>query len=435
MFAVMTVAGSDSGGGAGAQADARTFAACGVFGTSIITAITAQNTLGVLKVYNLPVKIVVAQMHAVFSDIDVRCVKIGMLATAATAKAVVNELVRHKIPIVFDPVMTAEAGGQLFVGELREALASLLPEATVVTPNVREAEAISGVAIRSIDDMKRAAVEIYAAGPQSVIVTGGHMAGTDVLYDGDFMMLRGRLIKAGTHGAGCTFSAAVTAFRARGYSVRQSASMAKSFVTDAIRESAVVGSGAGVVNQVARTSEMAARYLAVLDLEAALRTIKTINLELIPEVGSNLAVAISGAKKLTDVAAVKGRIVRDGQVIKPVGCVAFGASRNMARAILAALPYDASIKSAMSVRYSDKVFSACQELNLRAESFERTEDFEGVNIVESGMAHAIERAVARSSAVPDMMYSRTGGKGPKALVFGRSAQQVAKTMVKISSML
>jgi hydroxymethylpyrimidine/phosphomethylpyrimidine kinase len=211
--------------------------------------------------------------------------------------------------------------------------------------------------------------------------------------------------------------------------------MAKSFVTDAIRESAVVGSGAGVVNQVARTSEMAARYLAVLDLEAALCTIKTINLELIPEVGSNLAVAITGAKKLTDVAAVKGRIVRDGQVIKPVGCVAFGASRNMARAILAALPYDASIKSAMSVRYSDKVFSACQELNLRAESFERTEDFEGVNIVESGMAHAIERAVARSSAVPDVMYSRTGGKGPKALVFGRSAQQVAKTMVKISSML
>jgi hydroxymethylpyrimidine/phosphomethylpyrimidine kinase len=435
MIAVMTVAGSDSGGGAGAQADARTFAACGVFGTFVITAITAQNTRGVLEVYNLPVKIVVAQMQAVFSDIDVRCVKTGMLATAETAKAVINELVRHKISIVVDPVMAAEAGGRLLVGELRDALTRLLPEATVVTPNVREAEAISGVAIRSIDDMKRAAVEIYAAGAQSVIVTGGHMAGTDVFYDGDFAMLRGRLIKAGTHGAGCTFSTSVAAFLARGYSVRQSASMAKSFVTDAIRESEVIGSGAGVVNQVARTSEMAARYLAVLDLKAALRTIKTINLDLIPEVGSNLAVAIKGAKRLTDVAAVKGRIVRDGRVIKPAGCVAFGVSRNPARAILAALRYDANIKSAMNVRGSDDFFSACQELNLHAESFERTEDFEGMNRVESGMARAIERGVTHSGSVPDVMWSRSVGKEPKALVFGQSAQQVAKTMVKISSKL
>lgn len=435
MFAVMTVAGSDSGGGAGAQADARTFAACGVFGTSVMTAITAQNTRGVLEVYNLPVKIVVAQMQAVFSDINVRCVKTGMLATAETAKAVVNELVRHKIPIVVDPVMAAEAGGRLLVGELRDAFARLLPEATVVTPNVREAEAISGITIRSIDDMKRAAVEIYATGPKSVIVTGGHMAGTDVLYDGDFEMLRGRLIKAGTHGAGCTFSAGVAAFLARGFSVRQSACMAKSFVTDAIQESNVIGSGAGVVNQVARTSKMAARYLAVLDLEAALRTIKTINLELIPEVGSNLAAAISGAKKLTDVAAVKVRIVRDGQVIKPAGCVAFGASRNTARAILTALRYNANITSAMNVRYSDDFFSACQELNLYTKSFERTEDFEGMNRVESGMARAIERGATRSRAVPDVVYIRTGGKEPKALVFGRSAQHVAKTMVKISSKL
>jgi hydroxymethylpyrimidine kinase / phosphomethylpyrimidine kinase / thiamine-phosphate diphosphorylase len=435
MFAVMTIAGSDSGGGAGAQADARTFAACGVFGTSVITAVTAQNTLGVLEVYDLPVRVVVAQMQAVFSDINVRCVKTGMLATAETAEAVVNELVQHKTQIVVDPVMAAETGGQLLIGELKEVLSRLLPEATVTTPNVREAEAISGVAIRSIDDMKRAAVEIYAKGPQSVIVTGGHLTGTDVLYDGEFEMLRGRLIKTGTHGAGCTFSASVAAFLAKGYSVCQSAFMAKSFVRDAIKESEVIGSGAGVVNQVARTSEMAARYLAVLDVEAALRTIKTINLDLIPDVGSNLAVAISGAKKLTDVAAVKGRIVRDGQVIKPAGCVAFGASRNTARAILAASRYDASIKSAMNVQCSDDFLAACQELNLYAESFERTEKLEGMNRVESGMARAIERGVAHSGAVPDVIYGQRVGKERKALVFGHSAQQVGKTMVKISSKL
>jgi hydroxymethylpyrimidine/phosphomethylpyrimidine kinase len=435
MFAVMTVAGSDSGGGAGAQADGRTFAACGVFGTFVITAITAQNTLGVLDVYSLPADIVVAQMQAVFSDMDVRCVKTGMLATAEIAEAVVEELVSHKIPIVVDPVMAAEAGGQLLMEEPRDVLVKLLREATVVTPNVREAEALSGIAIRNVDDMKCAAMEIYASGPKSVIVTGGHAAGTDVLYDGHFRMLRGSLIKAGTHGAGCTFSAAVAAFLARGHSVRQSAFMAKTFVTDAIRGGEVIGSGAGVVNQIARTSEMAARYLALLDVEAGLRTIKAINLDLIPEFGSNLAVAISGAKKLTDVAAVKGRIIRDKQVIRSAGCVAFGASRNTARAILTALRYDASVKSAMNVRCSDDFFAACQELNLYAESFERTEELEGMSQLESGMARAIERGLAHSGTVPDVIYDRIVGDASQALVFGPSAQQVAKTIVKISSKL
>lgn len=435
MFTVMTIAGSDSGGGAGVQADARTFAACGVFGTSIITAITAQNTLGVLDVYNLPVEVVVAQMEAVFSDFDVRCVKTGMLATAEIAEAVVKELVPRKIPIVVDPVTAAEAGGQLLIGEPKDVLIKLLSKATVVTPNIREADALSGIAIHNIDDMKRAAMEIYANGPKSVIVTGGHMAGTDVLYDGHFRVLRGRLIKTGTHGAGCTFSASVAAFLARGYPVRQSAIMAKTFVTDAIRGSEVIGSGAGVVNQLARTSEIAARYLALLDVEAGLRTIKTINLDLIPESGSNLAVAISGAKKLTDVAAVKGRIVRVGQVIKPAGCAAFGASRNTARAVLTALRYDASIKSAMSVRYSDDFFAACKELNLFAESLDRMKEFEGMSRGESGAARAIERSIVSSGEVPDVMWDNSVGKESKALVFGHSAQQVAKKMIKISSKL
>jgi hydroxymethylpyrimidine kinase/phosphomethylpyrimidine kinase len=216
MLAVMTIAGSDSGGGAGIQADVRTFAALGVHGTSVVTAITAQNTRGVVDTFNVSPKIVVAQMNAVLSDIDIRCAKTGMLATVETAEAVVDVLSRHDVPIVVDPVMEAEAGGKLMTGKPKDVLARLLPHAAVVTPNIREAEAISGVAIDSLDDMKRAACEIFALGPKSVIVTGGHLRGTDVLYDGDFELLHGKLIKAGTHGAGCTFSAAVAAFFAKG---------------------------------------------------------------------------------------------------------------------------------------------------------------------------------------------------------------------------
>ncbi|MGZ4852946.1 MAG: bifunctional hydroxymethylpyrimidine kinase/phosphomethylpyrimidine kinase [Halobacteriota archaeon] len=432
----MTIAGSDSGGGAGVQADARTFAALGVYGTSVITAITAQNTLGVLDVYALPVEAVNAQMNAVLSDIDIRSVKTGMLATVEIAEAVVDILSRHEVPIVVDPVMAAEAGGTLVIGELKDVLARLLPEAEVATPNIQEAEAISGVTIHSLDDMKHAAYEIYGLGPKSVVVTGGHLTGTDVLYDGDFELLRGKLIKGGTHGAGCTFSAAVAAFLAEGHSVSQSALMAKAFVTDAIKNSERVGAGSGAVNQVAATLDRAERYVTLLDVEAGLRTIKTINLNLIPEVGSNLAMAISRAKKLADVAAVRGRITKVGEAITPVGCVAFGASRHMARIILAALQYDPNMKSAMSVRCSDEVIDVCRELNLVTESFDIADAPGGVRPIEWAAAHIIERSTANGAGVPDVIYDRGGvGKEPMARILGHSAQQVAETVVKISSML
>ncbi len=433
MIAVMTIAGSDSGGGAGIQADMRTFAALGVHGTSVITAITAQNTLGVVDSLNLPPEVVVAQINAVLSDIDIRCAKTGMLATVETADAVVEVLSRHDFPIVVDPVMEAEAGGKLMTGKPTDILARLLPNAAVVTPNIREAEAISGVAIHKLDDMKRAAREIFALGPKSVVVTGGHLRGTDVFYDGDFELLHGKLIKAGTHGAGCTFSAAVAAFLAKGHSVSQSASMAKAFVIEAIKNSERVGSGSGVVNQFAATLDMAERYLTLLDVDVGLRTIKAINSDLIPKVGSNLAMAISRAKNVGDVAAVKGRIVRVRGTIRPVGCVAFGASRNMARVVLTALQYDHTIKSAMNVRRSDEVVQACQELNLVAEGFDRVDET-GRIIIGPGTARAIERSVKHSGGVPDVIFDLGSiAKEPMAYILGHSAQHVAEKVAKISS--
>jgi hydroxymethylpyrimidine/phosphomethylpyrimidine kinase len=436
MLSVLTIAGSDSGGGAGIQADARTFAALGVHGTSVITAITAQNTLGVQDVYEVPVDAVVAQMNAVFSDIDLSCVKTGMLATVEIADAVADVLSQHKVPIVVDPVFVAEAGGRLVGGEPREVLARLLPQTASITPNVREAEAISGIAIRDLDEMKRAACEIYALGPKSVIVTGGHLSGTDVLYDGSFQLLRGKLIKGGTHGAGCTFSAAMAAFLAKGYPLNQSARMAKTFVADAIRNSERIGSGPGVVNQLAATLRRAERYLTLLDIEAGLRTIKALNLHLIPEVGSNLAMAISGAKNLADVAAVKGRIVKVGETITPVGCVTFGASRHVGGAILAALNHDADKKSAMNVRYSDEVIRACQELNLATMCFEKREEPEATSAIEWGIAHTIEKSLTEGTGVPDVIYDRGSvGKEAMVLILGHSAQEVADTVKKISSAL
>ena len=433
MIAAMTIAGSDSGGGAGIQADVRTFAALGVHGTSVLTAITAQNTLGVVDALNLPPEVVVAQMNAVLSDIDIRCAKTGMLATVETADAVVEVLSQCDFPILVDPVMEAEAGGKLMTGRPKDVLARLLPHAAVVTPNIREAEAISGILIQNLKDMKRAACEIFALGPKAVVVTGGHLHGTDVLYDGDFELLHGKLIKAGTHGAGDTFSAATAAFLAKGHSVSRSASMAKAFVTKAIKNSERVGSGSGVVNQVAATLDTAERYLTLLDVEAGLRTIKAINSNLIPERGSNLAMAISRAKKVADVAAVKGRIVKVRGTIKPVGCVAFGASRTMARVVLTALRYDPTLKSAMNVRRSDEVIDACQELKLTTEDFDRADELGGaIDGLET--TRAIESSMKRGAGIPDVIFGLRGtSKEPMAFILGHSAQHVAKKVAKISS--
>jgi hydroxymethylpyrimidine/phosphomethylpyrimidine kinase len=433
MIAVMTIAGSDSGGGAGIQADVRTFAALGVHGTSVVTAITAQNTLGVVDALPLPPEVVVAQINAVLSDIDIRCAKTGMLSTVETADAVVDVLSQYDFPILVDPVMEAEAGGKLMTGKLKDVLARLLPNAAVVTPNIREAEAISGILIHNLKDMKRAACEIFALGPKAVVVTGGHLNGTDVFYDGDFELLHGNLIKAGTHGAGCTFSAAAAAFLAKGHSVSQSASMAKAFVTKAIKNSERIGSGPGVVNQVAATLDTAERYLTLLDVDAGLRTIKAINSDLIPERGSNLAMAISRAKKVADVAAVKGRIVKVGGTISPVGCVAFGASRTMARVVLNALRYDPTLKSAMNVRRSDEVIDACQELNLISDGFDRADEL-GRAIEGLETKRAIENSIRRGAGIPDVIFGlSSAAREPMAYILGHSAQHVAEKVAKISS--
>ncbi|HYA33784.1 MAG TPA: bifunctional hydroxymethylpyrimidine kinase/phosphomethylpyrimidine kinase [Candidatus Bathyarchaeia archaeon] len=436
MLSVMTVAGSDSGGGAGVSADTRTLAALGVHGTPVITAVTSQNTLGVRDVYNVPAEVIVSQIEAIISDIDVRSAKIGMLGTHEIAEAVADALSGHRIPIVVDPVLAAEAGGRLLKGELNDVLSPLMRKTTVLTPNIQEAEAISGATIHTLDDMKQAAREINTLGPQSVIVTGGHLGGTDVLYDGRFHLLRGKLIKGGTHGAGCTFSAALAVFLAKGYPVKPSASMAKTFVSEAIRNSERIGAGPAAVNQFRATLRKAERYLTLLNVEAGLRTIKALNPNLIPEIGSNLAMAITDAKHFADVAAVKGRIAVVGESVTPVGCVAFGASRHMGTIVLAALSQQRDAKAAMNLRYSDDVKRACEELNLVTECFGGGTEPDASSTVKSRVAHAIETSLARGSGMPNLICDwRVAGTGPTAFVFGHSAQQVADMAARISSAL
>ncbi len=250
----MTIAGSDSGGGAGIQADLKTFAAFGVYGTSVIVAVTAQNTRRVAAVHEVPPGVVISQMEAVISDIGADAAKTGMLGSRRMVEAVAATVKRLKIPnLVVDPVMVSKAGAPLLESDALEPLRlHLLPAALMVTPNLPEAEMLVGGRIRGLEAARRAAREIHRMGPRIVVIKGGHGEGdpVDLLFDGDsFLEFRGPRIRSRSdHGTGCTFSAAVTALLARGEEVRAAVGEAKQFVEGAIRAASPVGSGHGPVD-------------------------------------------------------------------------------------------------------------------------------------------------------------------------------------------
>lgn len=252
----MTIAGSDSGGGAGIQADLKTFAAFGVYGTSAITAITAQNTLGVTAVQEIDLDVIAAQIDAIMADIGADVVKTGMLSSAAIVRLVVEKAREHSFPhLVVDPVMVATTGARLLREDAVQTIrAELMPLATVVTPNIPEAEVLTGLDINDRRGMEEAARAIHGMGAHNVVVKGGDLEDSedaeDLLFDGErFESFSVPRIKTtSNHGTGCTFASAIASGLAHGRIVRESVADAKAYVTQAITAAFPVGQGHGPLN-------------------------------------------------------------------------------------------------------------------------------------------------------------------------------------------
>ena len=257
----LTIAGSDSGGGAGIQADLKTFSAFGVYGASVITAITAQNTVGVRAIHDVPADVVAAQIDAVMEDIGADAAKTGMLSSPEIIATVADRLKAHHVgPLVVDPVMVAKSGDRLLREDAVQALRELLlPLAAVVTPNAPEAGVLSGIAVVDVATAREAARRICDLGPGLVVVKGGHLDGDtsdDLVWDGrSFEVLSGRRIATRhTHGTGCTFSAAIAACLARGLAPMDAAREARAYLQGAIEHSEPLGHGHGPVNHLWRSS-------------------------------------------------------------------------------------------------------------------------------------------------------------------------------------
>lgn len=441
---VLTIAGSDSGGGAGIQADLKTITLLGGFGMSVITALTAQNTLGVHGIHDVPADFIKAQFDAVASDIGVDSAKIGMLSNVSTIQAVASKIREYGITaLVLDPVMVAKSGARLIQEDAVESLIQeLIPLTLVITPNIPEAEVLAGLEIKTDANIREAARRIHAKGAHYVVIKGGHLPGVarDTLFDGhNFREYSSpRIDTADTHGTGCTFSAAIATSLATGMDVPEAIERAKHYTTTAIRFALRLGGGRGPTNHGAELFRECTRMKCVQGLKEAVNRLKYAHCgNIIPEIQSNLVYALPFAENLKDVAGIPGRIIRVGNNVETLHDPDFGASRHIAKVVLTAMRTDPNRRSAMNIAFSEEIVQICTEAGWTVGSFSREDEPEDIRVKEgSSLEWGTQEAINRAGRVPDVIFDRGGiGKEPIVRLLGTSPDKVVERALYISNKL
>jgi len=432
----LTIGGSDSGGGAGVQADIKTFTALGVHGLCVVTAVTAQNTQGVDATFELPPEFVTQQLDTVMRDFEVKWAKTGMMSNANIIRAVENGTKRYGLHVVVDPVMASATGAPLIQKNALNALIRLLARAELVTPNVPEAEFLSGMKIKTTLDMRRVARAISKFGPHAVLIKGGHLRGReviDVLYaEGKFTEFTGLRIAPGpTHGTGCSLASAITAELAKGADLRTAVSKAKGFVAEGIKNRLRVGKGLQIMGPASpppldvEQSEIHREVWAAAKLLAAEPRFA----KLLPEVGSNIAMAPPRTRKASKVVGLSGRIVKVDNRPCLTGFPTLRGSEHVANIVLTTMRYNPKIRAALNIKFSEKIVRRCRELGLRVAEFDRTKESRGVKT----MVWGTEQAIKKAGKVPDVIFDRGAvGKEPMIRLLGPSATRVAKLALRIA---
>lgn len=479
MKTVLIIAGSDPGAGAGLQQDLKTATLLGTYGLTVITALTVQNTRGVQAVHPVAPEVVEAQLKALLDDFPVHAVKIGMLATAATVKAVAAVLRQwlgkspgepgppgHPLPdrggaeapeeqsiapwppppVILDPVLAAGQGGELLEPSGVEALVTeLFPLATLLTPNVPEAVRLTGMEITTPAHLEEAARRLQARGPKWVLAKGGHLPGepVDILTDGkNAWHLPGRRLPASHHhGSGCLLATALAAHLAQGLSIPEAVNRARELVTEALAHGLPLGHGVGPVNPYAPFAREAARFEVLQALaEAGARLMQEDISPLIPEVMSNLAYALPYARGPEDVAAFPGRILKT-----PTGThiplpPQFGASRHLAAIVLTAMARRPQLRAALNLKLIPGIAELAPLLHLKAASFDRALEPPEIKAREGstlawGVASVLD-TLEPWEPPPDIIYDHGEvGKEPMLRILGETPMQVAEKALALKQAL
>jgi hydroxymethylpyrimidine/phosphomethylpyrimidine kinase len=437
----LSIAGSDSGAGAGIQADLKTFSALGVYGCTAITAITAQNTRKVAEIFEVSPAMVEQQVRSVMTDMPPDAIKVGMVYSNQIIDAVYRSLRKSKVPIVLDPILAAGTGAKLLRDDAYESFVSkLVPLCGLVTPNRIEAEKLTGVRIRTESDGIEAAKKIRKLGAKNVIVKGGHFGAfsvTDILLDGRGRVTRitnPRIKIEESHGSGCNFSSAVTAYLAKGAALEDACRMANEYVHVAIKNAVRVGIGLPVTNPLSAIYRDASRYQVLAELQKGVEHVSSVDdfYRLIPETQTNFVYALPGANDISEVAGVRGRIVRIGNTAVPASYIEFGASRHMASAIIGYMQVNPSYRSVINIRFNDELVKICKRL-FSVSSYDRSREPKGIKRKEgSSVTWGTLKALSKNPKA-DVIYHRGDiGKEPMITVFGRNPSEVA---IKIKAIL
>lgn len=360
----LTIAGSDSGGGAGIQADLQAIAATGAFGTSAITAVTAQNTQGVEDTHVLPPEQVQAQITAVLDDFDVDAIKTGMLATAEVIDAVADVVADYDIPMVVDPVMIAATGDRLLSEDAEDSYYTLFEHADIITPNADEAETLAKTHINDHDSAIEAGRELLESGTDAVLLKGGHIATDPVedilITDTDVTVFtHPRVNTSASHGSGCALAASIAGRLSHGQDIHSAVDEATSFLGRAIRYHYDLGEGSGAVNHLVDLRNRATKTKTQSTVSSLVNEIAEISpRKLIPEVGMTVVGATPYAESVEDIAGVDGRINRTVSGISTDSGVRFGASSHASRFLLSAREYNPNLRFALNARYGSDVMTA-----------------------------------------------------------------------------
>ncbi|WP_435067773.1 bifunctional hydroxymethylpyrimidine kinase/phosphomethylpyrimidine kinase [Haloplanus sp. C73] len=428
----LTVAGSDSGGGAGIQADLKTMEAHGVFGTSVVTAITAQNTVGVERSHVLPIDEIAAQFGAVQADFDLGAVKTGMLATTPVIDLVTDRVAEMDTPVIVDPVMVSASGDRLLEPDAEDAYESLISEATLVTPNADEASVLTDVNLTSgpvdREQTRDAGEQLLDMGADAALVKGGH-----VVDDGDWVIdtlvmttadgdrrvrtfEHPRIDTDATHGSGCTLSSAIAAHLAHGETLGYAVEAGTAFMERAIRYGYDVGGGPGPVQHLAALREAADRHQTMTDVAEVVEALVDRDVSrLVPEVGMNVVGATAYAEAVGETAAVEGRITRTLSGVAPNGGVRLGASSHVARFLLAAREFDPDLRFAVNCRFDDETEAATAALDGPVTEYDRADEPEDASGTMGWGARQAFGDVAADDPTPVAVLDR-GDVGKEAII-------------------
>ena len=429
----LSIAGSDPSAGAGIQADLKTFASLGVYGLTVVSTITSQNTSKFSKVKEVSSDMIQSQIESVLSDFNIDVIKIGMVYSSSTIKAIHSELKNTKIPIVLDPVFESTTGGVLLQNEAFSLFKKLLvPLSFVITPNVPEAERLAGMKIRTSRDVKVAAAKIRRMGAENIVIKGGHFGDktvTDyVLEKTKFYSFSAKRINRTTHGGGCNFSASLAVNIAKGNDLKNAVKLAKEFSFKSILNSQKIGRGVFVTGM---ESDMIEKELS--DAISKFTNLKNIS-KYIPEVQTNFVFARKNPKSLNDILGVSGRIVKVENTAVVAGSLKYGGSKHVGSAVLEMSKKFPAIRSCMNIKYDKEFIKKAISKKLAVSHYERKSEPSKAKTKEGNTISWGIRNATKSSKPVDLIFHKGDlGKEPMIMIFGTSPNAVLGKLAKIIS--